>query len=247
MSRRSGRKGARSVTEITEAKAAPRRRSRRRRRARTGRPPRELAGECETRILDAAATVFLERGFEGASVDEIADVAHAGKPTIYARFSGKEALFAAVIARLVQQHTGSLQSVAVPGSTFEDRLEHLAETFLRNVLAPDSIGLVRAAIAEARRFPKLASSVGRMARERGLTAVAGIMGELARADGAPPLPAFAADRLPATARRFVDMILLPMLLRALLGEDLAALEGEIGSHVSTTVRFFLAACRHGGA
>jgi AcrR family transcriptional regulator len=234
------------VTEITKAKAPPRRRSRRQRPARIGRPPRERAGECETRILDAAATVFLERGFEGASVDEIADIAHAGKPTIYARFSGKEALFAAVIARLVRQHTGSLQSVAVPGSTLEDRLQHLAETFLGNVLVPDSIGLVRAAIAEACRFPKLASNVGRMARERGMTAVAEILGELARSDGAAPLPAFATDHLPATARRFIDMVLLPMLMRALLGEDLAALQGEFGAHVSSTVRFFLAACRHGG-
>ena len=46
-----------------------------------------------------AAKVFLKRGFEGASVDEIAHLARAGKPTIYARFPGKEALFAAVMAR----------------------------------------------------------------------------------------------------------------------------------------------------
>lgn len=214
---------------------------------RTGRPPRELAGECETRILDAAAKVFLERGFEGASVDEIADVARAGKPTIYARFSGKEALFAAVIARQVRKNTGSLQSVAVLGSTLEDRLEHLAEAFLRNMLQPETTGLVRAAIAEARRFPKLASSVGRMAREHCIEAVAGILGELARSDGTPPLPAFAADRLPATARRFGDLVLLPMLMRALLGEDHAALEDEIGSHVPSAVAFFLAACRRGRA
>jgi AcrR family transcriptional regulator len=235
------------VTAITEAKtkAAPRQR-RRRRPARTGRPPRELAGEVEERILDAAAKVFLERGFEGASVEEIADVARAGKPTIYARFAGKEALFAAVIARLVQQNTGSLQSVAALGSTLQDRLEHLAEALLRNVLAPQSIGLCRVAVAEARRFPKLASSVHRMARERGIEGVARILAELARSDGAPPLPAFTADRLPATTRRFIDMVLLPMLLPALFGEDLAALEGEIGPHVSSTVAFFLAACRHGG-
>ena len=66
---------------------------------RSGRPPRALAGEVEERILDAARKVFLERGLEGASIDEIADVAHAGKPTIYARFPGKEALFAAVMLR----------------------------------------------------------------------------------------------------------------------------------------------------
>jgi AcrR family transcriptional regulator len=62
--------------------------------------PQKTLGRADiSRILDAAAKVFLKRGFEGASVDEIADVARAGKPTIYARFPGKEALFAAVMAR----------------------------------------------------------------------------------------------------------------------------------------------------
>jgi hypothetical protein len=39
---------------------------------------------------------------------------------------------------------------------------------------------------------------------------------------------------------------LPMLVRALFGEDLAALRAEIGPHVARTVAFFLAACGHGG-
>src|SRR6516164_10029732 len=89
---------------------------------RSGRPPRALAGEVETRILDAARKVFLERGFEGASVDEIADVARAGKPTIYARFPGKEALFAAVMARQVRENIGSFESIAPTGVTLEERL-----------------------------------------------------------------------------------------------------------------------------
>ena len=66
---------------------------------RFGRPPKELAGEVDTRILDAAQKVFLERGFEGASIDEIVEVARSGKPTIYARFHGKLALFTAVVTR----------------------------------------------------------------------------------------------------------------------------------------------------
>src|ERR1700728_2150317 len=71
---------------------------------RSGRPPRELAGQVEERILDAAARVFLERGFQGASVDEIAEAASAGKPTIYARFPNKQALFTAVVVRLVGEN-----------------------------------------------------------------------------------------------------------------------------------------------
>jgi len=39
---------------------------------------------------------------------------------------------------------------------------------------------------------------------------------------------------------------LPMLVRALFGEDLAALRAEIESHAARSVAFFLAACGHGG-
>ncbi|MGB6890492.1 MAG: helix-turn-helix domain-containing protein, partial [Xanthobacteraceae bacterium] len=68
---------------------------------RAGRPSREFAGEVDQRILDAARRVFLERGLAGASIDEIAATARAGKPTIYARYPDKEALFAAVVMRNV--------------------------------------------------------------------------------------------------------------------------------------------------
>lgn len=209
---------------------------------RSGRPPRALAGEVEERILDAAEKVFLERGFEGASVDEIADVARAGKPTIYARFPGKEALFAAVVARKAREITSSYESIVPTGATIEERLASIAKTILRNVLVADTVGLVRATVAEARRFPDCAASIHRMARERGTEAVAQLLGEFPEAD---KLPAFAADRRAATAGHFIQLILLPMLMRALFGEDLTALHAEIAPHVARTVAFFLAASRQG--
>jgi len=210
---------------------------------RSGRPPRALAGEVEERILDAAEKVFLERGFEGASVDEIADVARAGKPTIYARFSGKKALFAAVMARKVREVAGSYESIAPTGATIGERLASIATAILHKVLAPETIRLCRASIAEAPRFPDLATSVHHMARERASEAVARLLAELPESD---QLPTFAADRRATTARQFIELIVLPMLMRALFGEDVAALRDEIGPHVARTVAFFLAACRQGG-
>ena len=70
-------------------------------RPRPGRPPKDLAGDVKARILDAAQRVFLKRGYQGASLDEIAEMAPASKPTIYAHFEGKEALFEAVVARVI--------------------------------------------------------------------------------------------------------------------------------------------------
>src|ERR1700694_3779721 len=67
---------------------------------RLGRPPKD-ARDVKSRILDAAQQVFLKRGYQSASVDEISEMAPASKPTIYAHFAGKEALFEAVIARVI--------------------------------------------------------------------------------------------------------------------------------------------------
>jgi AcrR family transcriptional regulator len=209
---------------------------------RCGRPPRERAGKVEERILDAAGRVFLEHGFQGASVDEIAEVASAGKPTIYARFPSKQALFTAVIERLVRRNT-SLDAFSCHGASIEQRLDTLAAVILTRLLTPETIGLIRVAVAEARRFPDLAISVSCMGRQRPAEAVARVFGELAASDAIGASPAFAEEKLAETARRFLDLVVLPMLVRALYGEDLAALRAEIGPHAARTVAFFLAACR----
>ena len=64
-----------------------------------GRPPKDLAGDVQARILDAAQQLFLEKGFRSASIDDISELAPASKPTIYAHFPGKEALFAELVRR----------------------------------------------------------------------------------------------------------------------------------------------------
>jgi AcrR family transcriptional regulator len=59
-----------------------------------GRP--RLAAE---RLLDAATAVFAEEGFVGATMDAVATRAATTKPTLYAHFGSKEALFAAAVER----------------------------------------------------------------------------------------------------------------------------------------------------
>ena len=167
---------------------------------RTGRPPRELAGEVDARILEAARRVFLERGLAGASIDEIAALACAGKPTIYARFPGKEALFTAVMMRKVDANIARVESQTPTGTTIKERLAKLGASVVHQVLAGDTVGLLRLAIAEARRFPDLASNVEKMARERGSEAVARLLGEVAQSDELGTLPAFAPERLPSTTQ-----------------------------------------------
>jgi AcrR family transcriptional regulator len=183
---------------------------------RFGRPPKELAGEVDDRILDAARKIFIERGFEGASIDEIAEAARAGKPTIYARVGDKRALFTTVVTRDVVSRITRFSGEVPSGATIEERLVNLATVTVHWTLDTERTALMRLAIAEARRFPDLASTV------------------------------FAPERLATTARIFLDLVVVPFLLRALFEVNPKMLEAEIDEHVARSVAFFLAACRHGG-
>ena len=71
-------------------------------------------------------------------------------------------------------------------------------------------------VAEARRFPEVAASVSRIAQEGWAETVAELLAALA---GPDKLPAFAADRRVATARHFIELTMLPMVMRALFDDE----------------------------
>jgi AcrR family transcriptional regulator len=50
-------------------------------------------------LLDVGRAVFAERGFEGASIEEIAARAGVSKPVVYEHFGGKEGIYAVVVDR----------------------------------------------------------------------------------------------------------------------------------------------------
>jgi AcrR family transcriptional regulator len=212
---------------------------------RAGRPPRELAGEVDQRILDAARSVFLDRGLSGASIDEIAAIARAGKPTIYARYPDKEALFVAVVMRNVTTNIERVERIVPAGTTIEERLVNAAVALLRWILVSEAIDMMRVGISEARRFPDLAISVHRMARKRSEETVRRILGEAAQSGEREALRAFRPEHLAATTHLFVDLVVMPLILRALFGEKRKSLQAEIEPHVARSVGFFLAACRNG--
>ena len=213
---------------------------------RSGRPRRELAGEVDERILDAARRAFLERGLAGASIDEIAAMARAGKPTIYARFPNKVALFTAVVRRNVATVAARFEGQVPKGTTIEERLTNLGTTLLEWALAGDTIDLMRVGISEANRFPDLADSVHGMARRCGEETVGHLLSDAAQSGGLGALRAFAPEQIATTTQFFMDLIFKPMMIRALFGEKLKSLRAEIGPHVARRVAFFLAACRHDG-
>jgi AcrR family transcriptional regulator len=54
-------------------------------------------------LLDVAEAVFVDRGFAGASMDDVAEGAGVTKPVLYDHFGSKDGLLAAVVERSGQQ------------------------------------------------------------------------------------------------------------------------------------------------
>ncbi|WP_027535262.1 TetR/AcrR family transcriptional regulator [Bradyrhizobium sp. WSM3983] len=205
-----------------------------------GRPPKDLAGDVQTRILDAAEHLFLQNGYRSASIDEISEMAPASKPTIYAHFPGKEALFAAVVSRKINGLT-RFEGFTPEGRTIQDKLMSLGATIVENFIE-ESLGMVRATIAEADRFPELSRNVGDAGRDRSVKAVSRLLSEATQKLARTPKGPFGDKRSLATAQIFLDLILLPMLFRSLLGETPKDLKKELPTFMRERVGFFLAAC-----
>lgn len=59
-----------------------------------------LYQEREEAILQVAGEVFMEKGYHGMSMDEIAELVGIGKPTLYRHFASKEELVSTLVMRL---------------------------------------------------------------------------------------------------------------------------------------------------
>ena len=114
-------------------------------------------------IHTAAQRLFIEAGFEGASMDAIALEAGVSKQTLYRYYQSKETLFVAVLEQLAFQHFSEGALLAWQDTSIEslEALEHAltvwAQATMKNLMQPTYLGLLRLLIAESPRFPQLSS------------------------------------------------------------------------------------------
>jgi AcrR family transcriptional regulator len=72
--------------------------------------PERRRQQTRDHLLAAAAQVFAERGFHGASLDEVATVAGFTKGAVYSNFKNKEDLFLALFRARYEQETAALRA-----------------------------------------------------------------------------------------------------------------------------------------
>lgn len=85
--------------------------------------------ERREQLLDVGRELFAVRGFDGASIEEIAAWAGVSKPVVYEHFGGKEGIYAAVVDRETQRLLDTV-TPALSGGHPRELLEQAALALL---------------------------------------------------------------------------------------------------------------------
>jgi AcrR family transcriptional regulator len=128
----------------------------------------------ERRILDAALTIFSEKGYVGASMDEIAAEAGLTKPTLYQYFPSKDELFTAM---MTQERDHMLESFEYPSASgMVAELHAFSWHYAETVLRPDMLNLARLIISEAQRLPDVGRAYQASGPDRVLSGMMAYLG-----------------------------------------------------------------------
>jgi TetR/AcrR family transcriptional repressor of mexJK operon len=106
-------------------------------------------------LLTTAADMFLARGYDRVTLDEIVAEVGGSKSNVYKHFKGKEGLFIAALENLSSEISGAILASEGFSLPLRQALTMIGQTFYKAVLHPRAIALQRLAIAESSRFPQV--------------------------------------------------------------------------------------------
>jgi AcrR family transcriptional regulator len=121
---------------------------------RTGRPTLQDASLKSERLMTVATDHFVQHGFNGTTIDAIAQAADMGKQAVYTRFTDKERLFSAVIQRLKEKAVFT-EMPSDDGSPVAQGLPRRIRAIFEDANRPYSMAVSKLAMREGRRFPDL--------------------------------------------------------------------------------------------
>jgi TetR/AcrR family transcriptional regulator, mexJK operon transcriptional repressor len=198
-----------------------------------GRPTRQEAERRHRGLIETAFRLFLEKGWEGVSIDEISRRAGVAKGFIYARYPDKAALFVGAVERLMEDAMGTLQVGEPLPDDVEEGLRAYGRRLLDLVLKPEALAFHRLFIAEAPKFPALAKHF--IARNGLRDLIAGVLA------GYVDRGALAPGDARMRAEHFTILVIgIPRTLALLVGREPPA---EEECRLRAAVRLFLDGCR----
>jgi AcrR family transcriptional regulator len=124
---------------------------------RAGRPSPAEATRLDNDVREAALRLFLDHGYDGTSMEAIAQAAGTTKVTVYTRFQSKEELFSSVLWWALQR--GDWPQAEPDPENLDDlngALWSIAQAAIKRALDPAMVKLSRIAATHALRFPDIA-------------------------------------------------------------------------------------------
>jgi|SRR5215207_7229524 len=190
-------------------------------RPRRGRP---RDPEAEPRIRRYAVQLLLERGFDGMTVDDVAEAAGVGKATIYRRWASKELLANDAMAQMFDIEIPDADTGSIAGD-----LRQVYRDTLIFVNSKEGIALIRLAVSEMNRDEQFTVFYRSFLQRRIALTAAAL--ERARRRGEPV-------RASADPVLMVQWLAGVLIVRALTGEDMPSVE-DADHLVAMTLRCIL--------
>lgn len=94
-------------------------------------------------ILDAAISTFIENGYEGTSMDMVAENSGSSKRTVYNHFASKEALIEEVFNQFIDDAFAAKEINYDPELSIEKQLGEFADSKIQIADDPKRLGLMR--------------------------------------------------------------------------------------------------------
>lgn len=110
-----------------------------------------MVTDTEQKIVDAARKVFGQKGFNGARIQNIADLAGISKPSLHYYFRTKENLFKKIFDEALEEYMPLLNTWKNDSLSWEEKIEFFAEKLVEYVQQGHMLFLIR----EINRNPEL--------------------------------------------------------------------------------------------
>lgn len=156
-------------------------------------------------ILDAATGLFLAAGFDGVSLEQIAQAAGLSRQTVYNLFGSKDALFREVTRR----HWATIRAETATAFAVDERrqdmepanvLRAFARALFRFVEGTEQVAFTRLVVAESRRLPWIAEEFYRAGKQPIVNAFTAALAEMVAAGH------LRCDAPEVASRQFLGMI-----------------------------------------
>jgi AcrR family transcriptional regulator len=158
-----------SMAELSEGRPRPAKRH-------GGRPTEAEARRRQEHLLEVAGAMFMRFGYDGTSIEAVAEAAGMSKRTVYARYADKHALFSAVIRQLIERWLVPIARIRCDKRSLRASLVDIGRHLLTSALTPAAVGVRRVIIGEAGREPGFARMAHLEGWQPAVRAIAEILG-----------------------------------------------------------------------